>query len=100
MTHAIEDLRNPVAQTVPIAAETDNENGLSNVDQWENDHSSPLPSDKNEEKIVTVVKKVTISNKENISYHSEFFFVKFKVPVPIPITKHGLYIFLFEFEVK
>lgn len=94
MTHAIENLRNPVAQTLPIAAETDNENGNSDVDQWENDHSSQLPSDKTEEKIVTVIKKVTItiSNKENISHHSKFFFVKFKVPVPIPITKHGLYI--------
>lgn len=63
MTHASEDLLDPgvdIAQTVPIAAETDNENGISDVDQWGNDQSSPLPSEKTEEKIVTVVKKVTL----------------------------------------
>ncbi|XP_055305686.1 zinc finger protein 512B-like [Sitodiplosis mosellana] len=71
MTHAIEDLpTNPdVSQTFPIPIETA-DNGLSDGEQWGNESPGPLSSEKTEEKLITMIKKV---------------------PVPIAITKHVPY---------
>lgn len=59
MTHAIEDLpTSPDAdQTFPIPTETA-DNGLSDGDQWENEGSGPLSSEKTEQKLITNIKKV------------------------------------------
>lgn len=59
MTHASEDLS--ISNVGAAHTENDNElseNGQYDVDQWRNDHSSSLQSEKTEEKIVTVIKKV------------------------------------------
>lgn len=45
-----------VSETVPVSLE--NENRLSDVYQWQNENLGPLSSEKNGEKIVTVIKKV------------------------------------------
>lgn len=60
MTHAIDDLpANPeTAQTFQFPIETVDNNGLTEADPPENENPGPLSSENNEEKLVTVVKKV------------------------------------------
>lgn len=68
MTHAVEDdLSHPEAtadqtpQIVPEAAATDNglyEHHLTDNEQYQSDNPGPSESEKHEEKVVTVIKKV------------------------------------------
>lgn len=60
MTHATEDLTtNPeisAAQTLSLSSETDN--GALSHEHYDNETPGPLSSEKNEEKLVTIIKKV------------------------------------------
>lgn len=60
MTHATEDLTTNqevfAAQTLSNPSETDN--GISHLEQWGSENPGPLSSEKNEEKLVTHIKKV------------------------------------------
>lgn len=79
-----------VSQTIAL----ENENGISNVDQWQKENLGPQSSEKNEEKLVTIVKKVgQMCSRNNNIFTYRFISIHFffKIPYPIPITKHVPY---------
>lgn len=63
MTHTTEaiselDANSDVAVSQSLSTALKDENEISDVDHWQNENLGPLSSEKNEEKLVTVVKKV------------------------------------------